>query len=191
MQPRPTAVDTVTIVTIAVVVFFATFVIPALVGMTTVGLVGRRFGRASAALAAAILIGAYLLSSLPRIGLFAIFIGVPESQGPIVRLDLALSRLQRESIAGMAIGGELPTGTDGGFEMPWCADGLSVNGMVHFVEGACGDRVFFMTLRGFSPDPYGGFELVPPGCEVETDPLGSGQGRAEALGGGWFWITAS
>jgi hypothetical protein len=184
-------VDTVTVITIAVVIFFLTFALPALVGMTIVGLVGRRFGRAPGATVAAALIVAYLLSILPRIAVFMIFIAVPPAQGPLVRVDLALSRPQREAIAGMAIRGELPAATNGGLEMPWWADGLSVDGMVDLVEDPCGDYVFFMTLRGFSPDPYGGFELVPPGCEPEVDPLGSGQGQAEALGDGWYWITAS
>jgi hypothetical protein len=29
-----------------------------------------------------------------------------------------------------------------------------------FIDGDCGRRVFFMTVTGFSPDPYGGFEFV-------------------------------
>jgi hypothetical protein len=48
-----------------------------------------------------------------------------------------------------------------------------------------------MTLTGFSPDPYGGFEFVPPGFTPVSDPLGSGQGEAHEMGGPWYWIEAS
>lgn len=64
-------------------------------------------------------------------------------------------------------------------------------GTVDAIDDACGQRVFFMTLTGFSPVPYAGFEFVPAGCQPDRDPLGSGAGVAEPLGDGWFWIEAS
>lgn len=47
-----------------------------------------------------------------------------------------------------------------------------------------------MTVTGYSPDPYAGFEFVPPGCEPEPDQLSSRHGEVRPLGDGWFWIEA-
>ena len=76
------------------------------------------------------------------------------------------------------------------FVLPAGSQGLSVHGTVEQIDGVCGQRVFFMTVTGFSPDPYGGLEFVEAGCEPEPDPLGSGGGQALDLGDGWFWIEA-
>jgi hypothetical protein len=76
------------------------------------------------------------------------------------------------------------------FLLPSGSRGLSVHGTVERIDGGCGQRAFFMTVTGFSPDPYGGLEFVEPGCEPEPDPLGSGGGQVVDLGDGWFWIEA-
>ncbi len=49
--------------------------------------------------------------------------------------------------------------------------------------------VFFVTQVFFSPDPYCGYEYAEGIPEV--DPLKSGTGKAEPVGGNWYWICAS
>jgi hypothetical protein len=138
------------------------------------------------------LLYSYSLTPLPRMAVGALYLAVPPLQGPLVRLDLALSRASREEVIRLAASGSLPASERyGGYVMPTDAAGLSVYGNVDVADSACGQRFFFMTLTGFSPDPYAGFEFVPTGCEPEVDPLGSGSGVAEPLGDGWFWIEAS
>ena len=139
---------------------------------------------------ALLLILLYLASPVPRIALAVLFVTVEPSRLPLVGLDLLLSRIQRETIVGMAGRNELAAAEYGDLRLPWWATGLSVHGTVHVDRGGCG-RVFFMTITGFSPDPYGGLEFVPPRCEVDPDPLGSGEGTATELGGGWYWIEAT
>lgn len=62
--------------------------------------------------------------------------------------------------------------------------GISVEG-----SGTDAPIVFFMTVTGFSPDPYWGFEYAGDSPPI-VDPNGSGVGTAEPLGGGWYWIAA-
>jgi hypothetical protein len=139
-----------------------------------------------------LLLGAYLLTPISRVGIGALYFAVPPLRMPLVRLDLELSRPARVDVIRLIDGGSL-TASDryGGYELPHEARGLSVHGTVEVIDDGCGRRFFFMTVTGFSPDPYGGFQFVPAGCQPHPDPLGSGGGNAESLGGGWFWINAS
>ena len=55
-----------------------------------------------------------------------------------------------------------------------------------------GGAYFFLRTTGFSPDPYCGYEYAPMPELLVLDPLGSGQGEANALDlDGWYWICAS
>ena len=111
-------------------------------------------------------------------------------------LDLAFSRAQREEVVRRAMADSLEP-FDGqyasphDFVLPDGFTGLSDDRVVWVDRDGCGIEVFFRTITGFSPDPYGGFEFATPGCDPELDPHGSGQGRARDLGGGWYWIDAS
>jgi hypothetical protein len=112
----------------------------------------------------------------------------------LVQLDLALSRSQRSEVARLAAEDGLTPRVDRPKGTYWLPDGyrgLSVGGDVSVWSTACGASVFFMTVTGFSPDPYAGFEYSPGGCPPEVDPQGSGSGVATDLGGGWYWIEAS
>ena len=138
------------------------------------------------------LVGAYMMSPLPHAAAGALYVAAPPLRPPLIEADLALSRGARERIVRLATTGSLPPGEyDGEFRLAAGDTGLSVRGTVEVIEHDCGDRVFFMTLTGYSPDPYSGFEYVPHGCEPEPDPLGSGHGTARPLGNQWFWIEAS
>ncbi|HEY4228321.1 MAG TPA: hypothetical protein VGM49_08270, partial [Candidatus Limnocylindrales bacterium] len=111
-------------------------------------------------------------------------------------LDLALSRGQREEIVRRAELGQLAPSTAAyasreAFLLPEGFAGLVDGSEVWVRQDECGIRVFFRTITGFSPDPYGGFEFASPGCQPEVDPLGSGAGLARDIGGGWYWIDAS
>jgi hypothetical protein len=111
-------------------------------------------------------------------------------------IDLVLSRMQRDEVVRRAEAGALApfTGPNAGpedFMLPDGFAGLSDTPTVWVQRDDCGTRVFFRTITGFSPDPYGGFEYATPGCIPELDPYGSGRGRARELGGGWYWINAS
>ena len=185
-------------VTTIMVVLFAMFialVAAPLVVFAAVVYAGGRQGVLATVLAmllGVMLLYAYTLTPLPRLGIGALYFAVPPVQMPLVQLDLALSRSAREEVIDWIDSGSLPESERyGGYEMPDGSKGLSVHGTVDVIDDGCGPRVFFMTLTGFSPDPYRGFEFVPAGCQPATDPLGSGGGVAQPLGDGWFWITAS
>jgi hypothetical protein len=182
-------VDTFDGILFAIVV--ATVVLPVLAGIAVVAIAHHLSGRLASFILAIVLSVTYVLSPLPRIGIAAIFFAAPPTRIPLVWLDLALSRFQREQVVAMAGRGELTVSPDGGFELPWWGRGLSVYGTIEVISEACGQRVFFMTVTGFSPDPYGGLEFVPIGCEPEVDPLSSGDGEATEIGDLWFWIVAS
>ena len=164
------------------------FAVAVLYARAKVGAVG---GVAVALIGLLILYG-YTLTPIPRMGIGALYFAVPPLRNPLITIDLALSRPAREKVVGLVTGRSLQ-GSDryGGYVMPEESKGLSVYGTVDVIDSGCGERVFFMTVTGFSPDPYGGFEYVPPGCQPEVDPLGSGGGIARPLGDGWFWIEAS
>lgn len=152
----------------------------------------RRRGVLSATLAACALLVAYAISPFPRIAALASIIAVPATRFPLVTADLLLSRTAREEVVALARAGQLRPGEyEGEYRLPASAAGLSVWGEVDVFDEPCGMKVFFMTLTWFSPDPYGGFEYVPPGCTPDSDPLGSGAGTAYPLGGPWYWIEAS
>jgi hypothetical protein len=107
-------------------------------------------------------------------------------------LDFALSRIQREEVVRLAGAGALEQLEDErDYHLPDGYRGLADREIVEVWEcEAGGTMVFFRTITGFSPDPYGGFEYVPPGCTVEADPHGSGAGVAHHLGDSWYWIIA-
>ena len=152
----------------------------------------RRLRSVESVVLAIAMLGVYAVSPLPRVGAMAAIVAVPESRFPLVRLDLAMSRTAREEMVELATAGKLEPGEyRGEYLLPAPAAGLSVHGEVDVIDEPCGKTVFFMTLTGFSPDPYGGFEFVPPGCAPVSDPLGSGQGEAHPMGGSWYWIEAS
>lgn len=111
-------------------------------------------------------------------------------------LDLSLSRVQREEVVRRAEDGQLVAWTGAyarpeDFVLPDGFAGLTDGGAIWVARDGCGIKVFFLTITGFSPDPYGGFEYASPGCQPELDPLGSGAGEARDLGGSWYWIDAS
>ncbi|HEV8280688.1 MAG TPA: hypothetical protein VGQ02_02415 [Candidatus Limnocylindrales bacterium] len=154
-------------------------------------LVRRRFGVVAATLVTALLVTAYAVSPLPRIVLGVLMLTVPQTRVPIAHVDLLLSRGAREEVVRLAAAQQLIPGEYiGQYAMPQSAAGLSVWGDVHVIDDGCGQLVFFMTLTGFSPDPYAGLEYVPTGCDPEPDPEGSGAGIAMPLGGPWYWIEA-
>jgi hypothetical protein len=83
--------------------------------------------------------------------------------------------------AGSACGGDPPIGGgDHGFDAP-----------PYQIPERDPLMVFFLTYTGSSPDPYCGYESAQPGSAPVPDPLGSGAGRAEDLGNGWYWLCAS
>ncbi len=152
----------------------------------------RRVGIPFGSLVAVLLVAGFVLTPLPRIGIGALYFAIPPLRSSLVSIDFALSRSAREETIRLAVSGALrESDRYGGLVLPDEARGLSVYGTIDVLESACGQGAFFMTLTGFSPDPYAGFEYMPLGCEPETDPLGSGQGTAESLGEGWYWIEAS
>ena len=155
-------------------------------------LLRRRLGSASVTGATIGMLALYSLSPFPRVGAMAAIIAVPATRFPIVTADLLMSRAAREDIVQLASSGRLQPGEYAGqYRLLGSEAGLSVWGDVEVFEEACGTKVFFMTVTGFSPDPYGGFEYVPDGCIPDADPLGSGAGSAYPLGGPWYWIEAS
>lgn len=167
-----------------------TFLAPLLICMAIVGWVRRRAGGVLAGTVAATLLCAWLLSPVPRFYAYVTYLAVPSARIPLAILDLTASRVAREEVVRMAAAGALERSERGGFVLPPGASGLSVHGTVERIEDDCGVRVFFLTITGFSPDPYAGFEFVPDRCDPELDPLGSGHGQATPLGDGWFWIEA-
>lgn len=111
-------------------------------------------------------------------------------------LDLALSRIQREEVvrragAGLLDSSKAQYAEPEDYVLPEGFAGLTDRESLWVSRDTCGIKVFFRTITGFSPDPYGGFEYASPGCQPELDPLGSGFGIARDLGGGWYWIDAS
>ena len=183
------------VIGLVLLVVFAALVAGPLVAVALLVYTGRRHGLAAivgAVVMGVVLLYGYSLTPLPRIGIGALYFALPPLRMPLVGIDLALSRAAREEVIGLIASGSLVESERfGGYEMPETTRGLSVHGNVDVIEGGCGARVFFMTVTGFSPDPYGGFEFVPAGCQPESDPLGSGGGDAQPLGDGWFWINAS
>jgi hypothetical protein len=186
------AVATISVVLLAM---FTALVAGPLVLFAVVVYAGARHGVRATVLAmvlGVVLLYAYTLTPLPRMGIGALYFAVPPLQMPLVKLDFALSRAAREEVIRWVDSGSLPESErHGGYELPDGSKGLSVYGIVDVIDDDCGRRVFFMTVTGFSPDPYGGFEFVPASCQPAPDPLGSGAGVAHPLGGGWFWINAS
>lgn len=67
---------------------------------------------------------------------------------------------------------------------------LSNDGVVHGTVGPP-TMAFFFTQAFFSPDPYCGYEYAQIPDALVLDPLGSGAGRAEDLGNGWYWVCAA
>jgi hypothetical protein len=106
-------------------------------------------------------------------------------------LDFNLNQTRREAVVKAIQDGTL-TETDeyGSVLLPAALADLSENGRVDVRRGS-GDMVFFTRVVGFSPDPYCGYEYISDPDLLEVDPLGSGHGIAEALGGDWYWICAS
>lgn len=147
-----------------------------------------------------VLVGALILlfegTSIPH-GAWAIAWYFDRDARPLLEdLDLLLSRSQREAIVQAALDGDLTPSSDpyalpGDYALPDGFAGLTDDSPLWVQWDECGIKVFFRTMTGFSPDPYGGFEYSPPVCPPELDPLGSGFGIARDLGGGWYWIDAS
>ena len=178
------------ILAIAAVVIWMVVVVPVAFIVVSVTWIQRRRGALMAAVTAASLILLFAASPLPRIGAFALYAALPPARPILVRADLAMSRAAREEVVRQALDHDLPPGDwPSEYVLPVGASGLSVDRTVYLIED-CGPEVFFLTLTGFSPDPYAGFEYVPAGCTPEPDPLGSGQGITEDLGDGWYWIQA-
>jgi hypothetical protein len=50
--------------------------------------------------------------------------------------------------------------------------------------------VFFQVYSGFGPDGYCGYEYADTPDSLVPDPLGSGHGEPQAIGGGWYWLCA-
>ncbi len=72
------------------------------------------------------------------------------------------------------------------------ADDFGQYGYADYVIGESGRlMVFFFRAAAFSPDPYCGYEYASYPDLLEVDPLGSGDGVAEDLGEGWYWVCAS
>ena len=173
-------------------VFGAIALIPVAGILALAWVVSRRRSSIEALAVALAMLGAYAVTPFPRFGAITAIVAAPESRFPLVRLDLAMSRGAREEIVELATAGQLERGEyEGEYLLPEPSRGLSVHGEVDVIDEPCGKTVFFMTLTAFSPDPYGGFEFVPPDCSPIVDPLGSGQGEAHPMGGPWYWIEAS
>jgi hypothetical protein len=141
-------------------------------------------------LAAAIVL--FEATPIPRV-LWDLDFYLNHAQRPsLVQLDFQLSVAQRSEVVRMAVQGRLAgPNKRGDYWLPDGYGGLSVHGDVTVWRDLCGVSVFFMTVTGFSPDPYWGFEYSPDGCPPSVDPLASGGGTATDLGGGWYWIEAS
>ena len=174
--------ETVIFVVLLVGLFLAVVVvIPMIAVVGSAVLVRRRFGVPAAAATALVLICGYALSPLPRLAAAGLYFAVPPLRMPLVQADLALSRDARERIVRLATSGSLPPGEYvGEFRLPAGDAGLSVWGTVDVIDDRCGQQVFFMTLTGFSPDPYAGFEHVPR----SLTPGAAGTGRPSP------WSTA-
>ena len=173
--------------------------VPALIALA-VGLMAallavvlRPRGRWPTLLVASLAIGILLCSATPIPRVLwdvAYYLDAPPRR-VLVEVDFRLSVLQRERIVALATSDRLGSPNErGGLEMPEADRGLSLDGDVTVWEDGCGTSVFFMTIVGFSPDPYAGFEYSAGGCPPAPDPLGSGHGEATHLGGGWYWIEA-
>ena len=122
--------------------------------------------------------------------------GNPGARETLEDIDFTLGRMQREEVVRRALAGELSPSSSRyagpeDFLLPDGFGGLASGSSIWVLRDACGIRVFFLTMTGFSPDPYSGFEYATPGCLPELDPLGSGRGAARDLGNGWYWINAS
>jgi len=179
------------ILAIAAVIIWVVVVVPVALILVIVAWSHRRRGPVLAAIVATALILLLVASPLPRIGAGALYAAVPPARPILVRADLAMSRAAREEVIRQAVAGSLvPTEHPGEYVLPASARGLSVDGTVMLADG-CRSLAFFVTLNGFSPDPYAGYEYVPARCTPEPDPLGSGHGVVESLGDGWYWIQAS
>ena len=172
--------------------------IAAAVAIVVVGwVIGPRRWRPRLTLATilVVMVVVFQATTLPH-GLWAVAWYTNPGARPLLEdLDLSLSRMQRDEVVRRAQAGELAPSTrryagPEDFLLPDGFTGLSDGRTIWVLEAECGVRVFFRTITGFSPDPYGGFEYATPGCDPELDPLGSGQGRARALGYSWYWIDA-
>ena len=179
-----------TLIEAATLCLLAVFVsVPALIAFLVLRWV-RRFGADRAAMAGLVLAAATALSPLPAAAAGMVYFGAPSLRIPLASLDLELSRSAREQAILLADEDLLLPDPRGGYELPPGSKGLSVEGTIQVLDSPCGPRFFFLTLTGFSPYPYAGLEFVPAGCQPEVDPLGSGDGTAQSLGDGWFWIEA-
>lgn len=76
------------------------------------------------------------------------------------------------------------------YALPAGLDHLSRDGRVQAIAGPP-TMAFFFTQAFFSPDPYCGYEYAQIPDVLVLDPHGSGGGRAEELGDGWYWVCAS
>jgi hypothetical protein len=180
-----------TLIEAATLCLVAVFIsVPALVAFLVMRWV-RRFGADRAAVAGLVLAAVTAVSPLPEAAAGMLYFAAPPMRLPLASLDLALSKPAREAAIILALRDQLAPDRRGGYQLPAGATGLSVYGSLQILPSPCGPRFFFLTLTGFSPDPYAGLEFVPEGCQPEVDPLGSGQGTADSLGDGWFWIEAS
>jgi hypothetical protein len=156
----------------------------------------RRSGRLRAWVVLVLLVLLFQWSTILH-GMWAIaWYSAAATRPALEDLDLTLSRIQREEVVRRAVAGELERAddeyhTDSDYQLPDGFRGLSDRPSIWVHRDACGIRVFFRTITGFSPDPYGGFEYASAACEPEVDPYGSGQGHARPLGNGWYWVEAS
>jgi hypothetical protein len=179
------------VLALALAVIALVVILPILAGSVFVAWIRARHGSIPAVVIGATLMLAFLASPCLQIGTAALYFGLPSARPTMVTIDLTMSRSARLEVVRLAATGELETAPwPGEFVLPARARGLSVHGTVDVVYDACGPILFFMTLTGFSPDPYAGFEYVPTGCDPILDPLGSGHGNATDLGDGWYWIEA-
>jgi len=144
----------------------------------------------------AVLCGAVVFTEgtpVPGIAWVTVWYLSPGQRAGLEDLSLAVTRPQRTEVVALANDGALRPGDYPGYlRLPDGYGWLAMDGEVWTESGgACGLVVFFHTVSGFSPDPYGGFEYVPAGCAVDNDPLGSGAGQARPLDAHWYWIDAS
>jgi hypothetical protein len=116
----------------------------------------------------------------------------PSHRVDLENVSFALTVRQRTDVVSIAgRGGLTEAALPNQYELPDGYTGLSIDGTVWVESDACGAVVFFATITGFSPDPYGGVEYAAPGCTTVDDPLGSGAGHARPLVANWYWIDAS
>lgn len=76
------------------------------------------------------------------------------------------------------------------YALPASLENLSGDRVVQAIAGPP-VMVFFFTQAFFSPDPYCGYEYAQVPEALVLDPRGSGEGGAEDLGDGWYWVCAS